>query len=52
MDKKGQHEFESRYDKIRSIFECDQFFVCGAPKSGTTWFQRLLDAQPEVVCSG
>ncbi|MCK5322396.1 MAG: sulfotransferase [Candidatus Aenigmarchaeota archaeon] len=52
MDKKGQHEFESRYDKIRNIFECDQFFVCGAPKSGTTWFQRLLDSHPEVVCSG
>lgn len=28
------------------------FFVCGAPKSGTTWLQRLLDAHPEVVCSG
>src|SRR5262245_18586107 len=28
------------------------FFVCGAPKSGTTWLQRLLDAHPQVVCSG
>jgi hypothetical protein len=28
------------------------FFVCGAPKSGTTWLQRLLDEHPEVVCSG
>jgi hypothetical protein len=28
------------------------FFVCGAPKSGTTWLQRILDAHPEVVCSG
>lgn len=28
------------------------FFVSGAPKSGTTWVQRLLDAHPEVVCSG
>lgn len=28
------------------------FFVCGAPKSGTTWLQRILDAHPEVTCSG
>ena len=28
------------------------FFVCGAPKSGTTWLQRILDAHPQVCCSG
>lgn len=28
------------------------FFLCGAPKSGTTWTQLLLDAHPHVVCSG
>jgi hypothetical protein len=28
------------------------FFVCGAPKSGTTWIQRMLDAHPQVCCSG
>lgn len=28
------------------------FFVCGAPKSGTTWLQRILDAHPEISCSG
>ena len=28
------------------------FFVCGAPKSGTTWLQRIFDAHPGVCCSG
>lgn len=28
------------------------FFVCGAPKSGTTWLQRMLDAHPQIHCSG
>lgn len=32
--------------------ELTYFFVCGAAKSGTTWLQRLLDAHPQVVCSG
>lgn len=28
------------------------FFVCGCPKSGTTWVQLLLDRHPEVTCAG
>lgn len=28
------------------------FFVTGSPKSGTTWLQMMLDAHPDVVCSG
>jgi hypothetical protein len=28
------------------------FFVCGSPKSGTTWLQRILDAHPAMMCSG
>lgn len=28
------------------------FFACGAPKSGTTWLQSVLDAHPQVCCSG
>jgi hypothetical protein len=27
-------------------------FVCGAPKSGTTWLQNLLDMHPRVSCGG
>jgi hypothetical protein len=28
------------------------FFVGGAPRSGTTWLQQLLDSHPEVSCRG
>ncbi|HXC16234.1 MAG TPA: sulfotransferase domain-containing protein [Holophagaceae bacterium] len=28
------------------------FFVAGAPKSGTTWLGKLLDAHPEISCKG
>jgi Sulfotransferase family len=28
------------------------FFVGGAPRSGTTWLQYLLDSHPEVCCRG
>lgn len=52
MDKKLQQEYHMRTERISKVLACDHFFICGAPKSGTTWFQRLLDAHPEVVCSG
>ena len=28
------------------------FFVGGAPRSGTTWLQQMLNAHPEVCCRG
>jgi hypothetical protein len=28
------------------------FFLTGAPKSGTTWLGKLLDAHPEIGCRG
>lgn len=28
------------------------FFISGAPKSGTTWFQRMLNSHPDIVCKG
>ncbi|HDZ74556.1 MAG TPA: sulfotransferase [Aurantimonas coralicida] len=29
-----------------------RFFICGSPKSGTTWAQRILDEHPKITCSG
>lgn len=37
---------------LQTVYTRQMFFVCGAPKSGTTWLQRLLDAHPEVRCMG
>ena len=28
------------------------FFVGGAPRSGTTWLQQILDSHPEMSCQG
>ena len=38
--------------RASTVLEKELFFVCGAPKSGTTWVQRLLDAHPEASCAG
>lgn len=29
-----------------------RLFVCGAPKSGTTWVENMLNAHPDVLCLG
>jgi hypothetical protein len=37
--------------RFRTAKKAD-FFIGGAAKSGTTWLQLLLDAHPEINCSG
>jgi hypothetical protein len=45
--------FDRHLEKIRDIFHDYRiFFICGAPKSGTTWLQKSLDAHPQIVCAG
>lgn len=39
-------------DKLTRLAGRQLFFVGGAPRSGTTWLQHLLDSHPEVSCRG
>jgi hypothetical protein len=47
---------KERFSELSGIIEAvlsrQLFFICGAPKSGTTWLQRLLDAHPQIMCAG
>lgn len=45
--------FERHVEQIRATLGSPRlFFVAGAPKSGTTWVQKALDAHPEIHCAG
>jgi hypothetical protein len=41
-----------RQEAILRLARCQLFFVGGAPRSGTTWLQSMLDSHPEVCCHG
>jgi hypothetical protein len=43
-------DWTARQQEILRLAECQLFFVGGAPRSGTTWLQLLLDSHPEVCC--
>lgn len=38
--------------KLLSLAARQLFFIGGAPRSGTTWLQYLLDAHPDISCGG
>jgi hypothetical protein len=38
--------------EIAALADKQLFFVGGAPRSGTTWVQQILDAHPEISCRG
>src|SRR5579875_3408771 len=37
---------------VRPMTRSSTFFICGAPKSGTTWLQAIMNAHPVVSCFG
>jgi hypothetical protein len=44
--------WSERQDKLLGLAGRQLFFLGGAPRSGTTWLQYLLDSHPEVSCRG
>ena len=46
----GQTPFLDRLDKILTVQEKTLFFVGGAPRSGTTWVQEILNSHKEIAC--
>jgi Sulfotransferase family len=41
-----------RQAEIAALAQRQLFFVGGAPRSGTTWLQHILDAHPDICCRG
>jgi Sulfotransferase family len=44
--------FDARHASLAALADKTMFFIGGAPKSGTTWLQLLLDAHPGIACKG
>jgi hypothetical protein len=45
-------DYDAVQAEIAALREKQLFFIGGAPKSGTTWLQLLLDQHPAISCSG
>jgi hypothetical protein len=40
------------HERLAALARRQLFFVGGAPRSGTTWLQHLLNAHPDISCRG
>jgi hypothetical protein len=45
-------DWVARQEALLRLARLQLFFVGGAPRSGTTWLQSLLDSHPAVSCRG
>ncbi len=54
--KVGQDRTLQSWDEISrrlsAVAERQLFFIGGAPRSGTTWLQQILDSHPNASCKG
>lgn len=46
------HSWTEQQAGLQALAGLQLFLVGGAPRSGTTWLQYLLDAHPAISCSG
>ena len=44
--------WSEQQEALARIARRQLFFIGGAPRSGTTWLQQILDAHPDVSCRG
>ena len=42
----------ARHGELAKLARRQLFFIGGAPRSGTTWLQHMLDAHPDISCRG
>jgi hypothetical protein len=42
----------ARQAELVTIASRQLFFIGGAPRSGTTWLQQMLDSHPDISCRG
>lgn len=49
---KAVQNWAERQQGLARLTEAQFFFIGGAPRSGTTWLQSLLDSHPDISCRG
>ncbi|HET6183364.1 MAG TPA: sulfotransferase [Acetobacteraceae bacterium] len=52
MARTAPASWAARHEQLAELARRQIFFVGGAPRSGTTWLQLLLDSHPEISCRG
>ncbi len=48
----GRQNWAECLSELARLAERQLFFIGGAPRSGTTWVQQMLDCHPDVSCKG